>query len=104
MGIGIGDLVKNVVTLGAYGQREAQKKAQDAQRRAEMEARRIAAEQKPLEEAATMGLNEEATGAGVGQLDLAVEPTKKKKKPSGLGTSASTGLSSLSDSGLGFGG
>ena len=99
MGGSIGDFVKNVVSFGAYGQREAQKEAQRAQQRAEMEARRIAAEKKPMEETATLKTN--ALDAGVDpltSLNLLVDPTTPRpKKTTGLGTS-------MSSTGLGFGG
>lgn len=79
----------------AERQRSAQKDAQNAQRQAEMEARRIASEKKPMEESATLKTN---TGISSGTLDylgLTIEPTEKKK-------TSSLGVSQTS-SGLGFG-
>lgn len=92
MGGSLGDLVKNVISFGAYGQQQAQKDAQDAQRRAEMEARRIAAEKKPMEETATM-LTPTDTINPLDSLGLIVEadPTKRKRS-TGLGTAVTTGL------------
>jgi hypothetical protein len=88
--------VTNIATLGYTGQREAEKKAQDAQnqameeaKRQEMEARRIAASAKPLEEQATL-LTGGAKGSVLGNLGLMVEPTTKKV--STLGGTTTTGL------------
>lgn len=90
------DTVMNVVSFGAYGQKEAAKKAADAQRKAEMEARRIAAEKKPMEESATTLVDTGVFGADTSSLGLTVEPTEAKKKMTGLGTASAT-------TGLGFG-
>jgi hypothetical protein len=104
MGGSLGDLVKNVVSLGAYGQKKAQDEAAAAQRRADMEARRIAASQKPMEEEATL----EIGGANANPLDTlgltATPDMEKKKKPVGLGTSGTTGLGTSVTGPLGFGG
>ena len=98
MGGSLGDLVKNVVTFGAYGQREAQKEAQRAQQRAEMEARRIAAQKKPMEETATLRSPTDEPASALTSLNLLVDPaTPRPKKTTGLGTS-------MSSTGLGFGG
>ena len=99
------DTVLNVVSLGAYGQKEAQKKAIAAQQQADMEARRIAASQKPMEESATLLTD---TGIGentLGSLGLMVDPTApKKKQTTGLSTSTSTtGLATSTSTSLGFG-
>lgn len=98
------DTVLNVVSLGAYGQKEAQKKATAAQQQADMEARRIAASQKPMEESATLLTD---TGIGentLGSLGLMVEPTTpKKKQTTGLSTTGSTGLATTASTSLGFG-
>lgn len=96
MGSNIGGLIKNVLTLGAYGQKEAQKEASTAQALAEMEARRIAASKKPMEEIATMLTPATQTDA-LGSLGLLIEsdPTKRKRS-TGLGTGTAP-------VGLGFG-
>lgn len=94
MGGGIGDLVKNVLTLGAYGQQDAQKRAQEAQMQAELQARRIAAQKKPMEETATL-LTPATQDNALGSLGLLIEPdaAKRKSKTTGLGsTSAPVGL------------
>lgn len=98
MGGSLGDLVKNVITFGAYGQQEAQKEAQRAQQRAEMEARRIAAEKKPMEETATLLSPTAESASALTSLNLITEadPTKRKRSTVGLGTSTSS-------IGLGFG-
>lgn len=101
---GLVDTVMNVVTLGAYGQKEAQKDATRAQQQADMEARRIAASQKPMEEAATTLVDTGVTGNTLGALGLMVDPTTPKKKATtGLGTTGSTGLSTTTTTSLGFG-
>jgi len=88
--------VTNVVTLGYTGQQEAQKKAQEAQnaaaeeaRKQDLEARRIAASAKPMEEQATL-LTGGSKGSVLGNLGLMVEPTTKKT--STLGGTTTTGL------------
>lgn len=92
----------NVLTLGATGQRKAQKEAAEAQKQADLRARRIAAEQKPMEETATLGMDTGARASALGSLGLLIEPDKAKK-PKGLGTSGSTGLSTTgTTAGLGF--
>lgn len=101
MGGGLGDLVKNVVTFGAYGQKEAQSEAKKAQKKAEMEARRIAAEQKPMDEKATLQLQND-TASALDSLGLMIEPDKKKKKNIGTGTGTSS-LGTSTVSSLGFG-
>ncbi len=90
------DTVLNVVSLGAFGQKEAAKKADEAQRRAEMEARRIAAEKKPMEETATTLIDTGVVGADTSSLGLTIAPNEPKKKIVGLGTTGTT-------TGLGFG-
>lgn len=86
----------------AQQQSKAQKAATSAQQEAEMNARRIAAGQKPMEEKATLGIDTGGQTSALGSLGLLIEPDKAKK-PKGLGTSGSTGLSSGTTSGLGFG-
>lgn len=95
----------NVLTLGASGQRKAQKEAAAKQEEADFRARKIAAEQKPMEETATLGMAMGDKGSALGSLGLLIEPDKAKK-PKGLGTSgAPTGLSGTGGTaGLGFGG
>ena len=105
----MGSLVESLiggVTFGLLGdqQRDAAKKAEEAQRNAELEARRIAASQKPMEESATLLID---TGIGentLGSLGLMVDPTApKKKQTAGLSTTGSTGLSTTASTSLGFG-
>jgi hypothetical protein len=86
----------NVATLGYTGQQEAEKKAKEAQniamaeaKRQEMEARRIAASAKPMEETATL-LTGGSKGSVLGNLGLMVEPTAKRV--SSLGGTTTTGL------------
>jgi len=104
MGGSLGGLIKNIVTLGGYSQEKAQRDAMNAQQAADMEARRIAASQKPMEETATL----EIGGVDSNPLDslgLVVNPDiEKKKKPVGLGTSGTTGLRTSVTGSLGFGG
>jgi hypothetical protein len=90
-------------------QKKAQSKAQEAQRAAEMEARRIQAEKMPMEESATLALNP-LTGDNANHLDslgLLVKPNKRKSAE-GLGTTAGStvglGTTTGSAAGLGFGG
>jgi len=108
MGGGSGGLVRAAIGLGTLGlsealyyqpksQAKAQQQATDAQRNAEMEARRIAASKKPMEESATLKTN--ALDAGVDpltSLNLLIDPAQRPKKPTGLGTP-------MSSTGLGFG-
>lgn len=94
----------NVLSLGAVGQRKAEKEAMEKQQLAEMQARKIAASKKPMEETATLGIDTGDKTSALGSLGLLIEPDKNKK-PKGLGTSGSTGLSTTgSTAGLGFGG
>lgn len=79
----------------AQEQKKAQKKSANLQQQQAMEARRIAAEQKPMEEAATLQTNTE--GSVLGNLGLAIDADYSKKKPSSLGGVSTT------TSGLGFG-
>lgn len=102
MGIEVAALALGGLALGssvysAQQQKKASQRASDAQQRAEMEARRIAAEKKPMEESATLKTN--AVGRGVDpltSLNLLVDPMQRPKK-TGLGTP-------MSSTGLGFGG
>ena len=80
----------------AVEQKKAAKDAASAQARAEMEARRIAAEKKPMEESATTLVDTGVFGTDTSSLGLTVEPTEAKKKVTGLGTAGAT-------TGLGFG-
>ena len=86
----------NVASLGYTGQMEEQKKANEAQDAAtaaakaqDLEARRIAASAKPMEEKASL-LTGGAKGSVLGNLGLMVEPTSKPL--STLGGTAKTGL------------
>lgn len=102
MGGSIGDLIGDVLTFGALGQRKAAKEAAAAQEKAAMEARKIAASQKPMEESATLLLNTGVEDNTLGSLGLMIDPTKKKPAPS-LSTSGTIGLSSTGTTTLGFG-
>ena len=89
-----------LVAVSAFSAREqhmAGKKAQDAQnsaaeaaRQQEMEARRIAASAKPMEETATL-LTGGSKGSVLGNLGLMVEPTRSKNVTT-LGGTTATGL------------
>lgn len=75
----------------ATEQKKSAKAAQQQQEKAEMSARKMAAEQKPLEEAAT--LQTDIGGSVLGNLGLSVEADMSKKKTSALGgTSTNVGL------------
>lgn len=92
-GMGTALVVASVIGAGsaAYGaseQRKAARKAANMQEQQALEARKIAAEQKPMEEAAT--LQTDMGGGVLGNLGLAIEPTAKK--PSLGGTSTQVGL------------
>ena len=90
--------VAATIGAGLYSANEQKKsatKARDLQQSQALEARRLAAEQKPMEEAATLQTNTE--GSVLGNLGLSIEADYSKKKPSGLGGVATT------SSGLGFG-
>jgi len=91
----------------AQQQKKASAKASDAAQRAEMEARRIAASGKPMEESATLDMNTGTADTTLGSLGLIVNPDleKRKKAVAGLGTAPTgTGLGSAVTSSLGFGG
>lgn len=95
--MGLEVMALGALALGsAYQQNQAQKKAADAQNKAEMEARRIAAQKKPLEETATLTTAATDPTKALGSLNLLVEPGQRQSKGVGLG--------SLSTSVLGFGG
>lgn len=84
----------------AQEQKKQAKKALNAQQASEMEARRIQAEMKPLEESATLSLADSGVSNDPFQ-GLLIEPVDKKKNPM---SSVSTGLSTVSSgSSLGFG-
>ena len=95
-----GDVFRTIVgvsTLGlsemAYYQPKAQAKAQkdaiNAQNAADMEARRIAASQKPMEESATLLTDTGDIGSTLGTLGLmTTADTATRKKTTGLGTSS----------------
>lgn len=112
MGRKVVNFVTDVLTLGATKQArdagKAQTAALEAQQRAEMEARRIAASKAPLQESATLDLNTGVDTNALGALGLVVTPDlEKRKRPAtaGLGTTgATTGLGSVVTSQLGFGG
>lgn len=97
VGVATLGLSEPLVYMPMRQQEKAIKSASDAQQRAEMNARRIAAEKKPMEESATVKTN--ALDAGVDpvtSLNLLVDPMQRPKKPTGLGTQ-------MSSTGLGFG-
>jgi hypothetical protein len=111
--MGVSAAIAAVATIGSsvYSAREQKKsaeKARNAQEAQAMEARRIAASQKPMEETATMELQGKIGDNVLGSLGLMVEPDleKRKKSLTGLGsTGGATGLGSTSATGsLGFGG
>ena len=77
-------------------QDRAQKKARRAQQNAEMDARRIAAEKKPLEESATLTSPVDDPTKMLSKLNLLVEPQQRGKSAVGFG--------SMTQSKLGFGG
>ena len=76
----------------AYSAIEAKKsakKALSAQNAADMEARRIAAEQKPMEESATLLTDTGDMASTLGTLGLMTQAdTTTRKKTAGLGTSS----------------
>ena len=104
------DVVAGVLTGGVYtmykqgkDQAKAQEDAARKQREAEMEARKIAAEAKPLEESATLGSPFEDEDA-LESLGLMTKADLSKRKASGLGGGATTGLGSAASTlGLGTG-
>lgn len=74
---------------GPKAQADAQKKATDAQNAADMEARRIAASQKPMEESATLLTDTGDMASTLGTLGLMTQAdTTTRKKTAGLGTSS----------------
>jgi len=91
-----GDVFRTIVGIGTlglsesyFGQKEAAKKAQRAQEAADMEARRIAASQKPMEESATLLTDTGDIGSTLGTLGLmTTADTSTRKKTTGLGTSS----------------
>lgn len=100
----IGNIARVVLGLGTVGlseatvfqprdQRKAAARASESQRQAELEARRIAASKKPMEESATLRMNTEAGAVDpLTALNLVVEPTQQRRT-SGLGAQVSgTGL------------
>lgn len=99
-----------VIAVGMIGgsmysaneQRKATRDASNAQQRAAMDARRIAAEQKPMEEKATLGIDTGGQTSALGSLGLLIEPDKAKR-PTGLNVSGKSGLGASTTSGLGFG-
>lgn len=107
MGGGVKNLVRVAVGLGTLGlseatyfqpkeQRKATQQASDAQTRAEMEARRIAAQRAPMEESATLKMNTQVGSVDpLSSLNLIVEPQQRRKNV-GLNTN-------LVNTGLGFG-
>jgi hypothetical protein len=70
--------------------RDSQNSAAEAARQQEMEARRIAASAKPMEETATL-LTGGSKGSVLGNLGLMVEPTRSKNVTT-LGGTTATGL------------
>lgn len=85
---GIGSLL-----MGGYSameQKKSAKKAASLQEQQALETRRIAAEQKPMEEAATLLTS--SKGNVLGNLGLAVEADYTKRKSSLGGTSSASSL------------
>lgn len=73
----------------AVESKKSAKKAIDAQNAADMEARRIAASQKPMEESATLLTDTGDIGSTLGTLGLmTTADTSTRKKTTGLGTSS----------------
>lgn len=84
--VGIGTLGLSEAT---YYQAKAQKEAARAQAAADMEARRIAASQKPMEESATLLTDTGDIGSTLGTLGLVtIADMDIRKKTTGLGTSS----------------
>ena len=97
MGIGAAIIGSAILGLGStVMQNQAQKKAQRSQESAELEARRIAAEKKPLEESATLTAPIDDPSKMLSRLNLLVEPQQRGKSAVGFG--------SMTQSKLGFGG
>lgn len=97
MGVEAAIIGSAILGLGStVMQNQAQKKAQKAQQSAEMEARRIAAEKKPLEESATLTPAVDDPTKMLSRLNLLVEPQQRGKSAVGFG--------SMTQSKLGFGG
>lgn len=94
-----GDVFRTIVGVSTLGlseiayyqpkaQADAQKDATRAQTAADMEARRIAASQKPMEESATLLTDTGDIGSTLGTLGLmTTADTATRKKTTGLGTS-----------------
>ena len=102
--VGLGILTGGAYTMYKQGkdQAKAQEDAMRKQQSAEMEARRIAAEAKPLEETATLGLQTEEEDP-LSSLGLMTKADLSKRKASGLGSSGGTGLGGLGTISLGTG-
>lgn len=94
-----GNVFRSIVGISTLGlsemayyqpkaQADAQKKATAAQNAADMEARRIAASQKPMEESATLLTDTGDMASTLGTLGLMTQAdTTTRKKTTGLGTS-----------------
>lgn len=76
-------------TYSAIESKKSAKKARNAQEAADLEARRIAASQKPMEESATLLTDTGDIGSTLGTLGLmTTADTSTRKKTTGLGTSS----------------
>ena len=84
----VGSIALGASVYSANEQKKAQRKASNMQEQQALEARKIAAEQKPMEESAT--LQTDMGGGVLGNLGLSVEPLQKK--PSLGGTTTQVGL------------
>ena len=105
MGISAGIMAIATLAGSVYSaseQRKATAKASDRQQQAEMNARKTAAEQKPMEESATLLTDTGSKTSALGSLGLLIDPTAKTSRTL-LNTSGSAGLSTSSTNGLGFG-
>jgi hypothetical protein len=88
----------------AYSQSQSASKAQAAQNEAELRAREIAAEKKPLEESATLKTNAINSANNLGALGLLIAPDENMRpKSMSLGGNKSSGVGSTTATGLGFG-
>ncbi len=95
--MGVMEIALGALMVGSTVQQQrAQNKAADAQKKAEMQARKIAAEKKPMEETATLSFGDTQPQDTLGSLGLLVDPQQRSKTQLGMG--------SPTVSKLGFGG
>lgn len=97
MGVEAAIIGSTILGIGStVMQQRAQDRARQAQQDAEMRARKIAAEKKPLEESATLTSPVDDPTKMLSKLNLLVEPQQRTKSAVGFG--------SMTQSKLGFGG